>query len=217
MKVVRCVVLACHFLMAGSLLQAQSLKLTGTVFDPSRAVIPDAEVQILQGTSLIREGKTNSTGSFSFDLPAGDYKLEVSVEAFNPHRQDVRLTPNMRPLSIALSVAAPTAVVDVPDQDDRVGIDADTNLTSQVLQGDALKNLPEDEDALMAQLQALAGGGGAAGSNASFVVDGFSNGRVPPRDQIQQIIIDTNVFSADTAGGGPRIQIITRPGTWDFC
>jgi hypothetical protein len=64
----------------------------------------------------------------------------------------------------------------------------------------------------MAQLQALAGGAGAAGAAASFIVDGFSNGRIPPRDQIQQIIIDTNVFSAEGTGG-PRIQIITRPGT----
>src|SRR5262249_17411443 len=76
-----------------------------------------------------------------------------------------------------------------------------------------IKALPEDDDALMTQLQALAAGSGAAGSTATFVVDGFSNGRVPPRDQIQQIIIDSNVFSAENAGGGPRVQIITRPGT----
>src|SRR5262249_59755863 len=36
--------------------------------------------------------------------------------------------------------------------------------------------------------------------------------RILPHDQIQQIIIDTNVFSAEGTGG-PRIQIITKPGT----
>jgi Carboxypeptidase regulatory-like domain len=213
MKLVRCLALVAQLHVFASFLNGQSPTLAGTVFDPSRAVITGADVRVLQGTSVIREGKTSSTGTFSFQLPPGEYKLEVSAEAFKPHEQNVRVASNMRPLSISLSVAGVNAVVDVPDQDDKVRLDADANLTSQVIQGDALKNLPEDEDALMAQLQALAGGAGAAGSNASFVVDGFSNGRVPPRDQIQQIIIDTNVFSADTAGGGPRIQIITKPGT----
>src|SRR5207248_5425027 len=97
--------------------------------------------------------------------------------------------------------------------DDKVSLEQDNNLTATTLTGDAIRDLPEDEDALMAQLQALAAGGGAAGSTATFVVDGFSNGKLPPKDQIQQIIIDTNVFSAENSGGGPRIQIITKPGT----
>src|SRR5206468_555562 len=103
--------------------------------------------------------------------------------------------------------------VDVGPPDDKVSLEDDAKLTSTTIAGDDIKNLPEDEDALMAQLQALAAGTGAAGSTATFLVDGFSNGRVPPRDQIQQIIIDTNVFSAERVGGGPLIQVITKPGT----
>src|SRR5436190_15856869 len=118
----------------------------------------------------------------------------------------------MRPMSISLAVATVNAVIDVGQADDSVALEDDAKLANTTIAGDDIKNLPEDEDALMAQLQALAGGSGAAGSTATFLVDGFSNGRVPPRDQIQQIIIDTNVFSAE-GNGGPRIQIITKPGT----
>ncbi|MBI2149635.1 MAG: carboxypeptidase regulatory-like domain-containing protein [Acidobacteria bacterium] len=199
-------------LLSVSVLSAQTPRLTGTVLDPSGAVIPDVDVRVLQGTAVVREGKTNDTGNFTFDLPAGEYRLEVTADAFRPHQQNVRVTANMRPLRIPLAVAGVNAVVDVGQRDDRVGLEEDANLTSTVISGDRIKDLPEDEDALMAQLQALAGGTGAAGSTATFVVDGFSNGRVPPRDQIQQIIIDTNVFSAESIGGA-RIQIITRPGT----
>jgi hypothetical protein len=125
------------------------------------------------------------------------------------------VTPNMRPLSISLVVAAVSAAIDVPTTDDHVALEDDANLTCTSISGDTIKALLEDDDALMAQLQALAAGTGAAGSTATFVVDGFANGRIPPRDQIQ-IIIDTNVFSAENAGGGPRIQIITKPvtGPW---
>jgi hypothetical protein len=44
------------------------------------------------------------------------------------------------------------------------------------------------------------------------LIDGFTGGRIPPKEQIQQIIIDNNPFSAE-ANGGTRITVITRPGT----
>jgi hypothetical protein len=211
MRIARPLALAV-LLLSASVLIAQSPRLTGSVLDPSGAVIPGVDVRVLQGTTVVREGKTNETGNFSFDIPAGDYRLEVTMDAFRPHEQNIRIAPNMRPLRVTLAVAGVSAVVDVGQPDDKVSLENDANLTSTTIAGDAIKDLPEDDDALLAQLQALAAGAGAAGTTATFVVDGFSNGRVPPRDQIQQIIIDTNVFSAEGTGG-PRIQIITRPGT----
>ena len=195
-----------------SIASAQTFRLRGAVLDPSGAVIPDALVRISQGNRSVAEAKSDATGNFSFDLPAAEYRIEISALDFKTHQQNVRVAANMRPLSIALAVATINAVVDVGQPDDKVNLEDDAKLTSTTISGDDLKNLPEDEDALMAQLQALAGGTGAAGASASFLVDGFSNGRLPPRDQIQQIIIDTNVFSAEGTGG-PRIQIITKPGT----
>lgn len=93
------------------------------------------------------EGKSDATGNFSFDLPAGEYRLEVTATAFRPHHQNVRITPNMRPLSIALAVASVNAVVDVGQPDDKVNLDDDAKLTSTVIAGDDIKNLPEDEEA----------------------------------------------------------------------
>jgi len=207
-------ILALAFLLlSASVVNAQTVRLRGTVLDPSGAVIPGADLKVSQGNQVTGEGKSDATGNFSFDVPAGDYKLDISAAAFKPHSQNVRAAANMRPLQISLAVATLNAAVDVTTRDDRVSLEQDANLTSVTINDDQVKDLPEDEDALMAQLQALAAGGGAAGATATFVVDGFTDGRVPPRDQIQQIIIDTNVFSAERAGGGPLIQIITKPGT----
>src|SRR5262245_14965771 len=200
------------FLLSASVAVAQSVRLRGTVLDPSGAVIPEAEIKVTQGNRDVAEAKSDATGNFSFDLPSGEYRLMISSAEFRPHQQNVRVSANMRPLSITLAVATVNAVVDVGQPDDKVSLEDDAKLTATTLTGDDIKNLPEDEDALMAQLQALAAGTGAAGSTASFLVNGFSNGRIPPRDQIQQVIIDTNVFSAEGTGG-PRIQIITKPGT----
>ncbi len=200
-------------LFSASVAGAQTVLLRGTVLDPSGAVIPGADLKVSQGDRVIAERKSDATGNFAFELTAGDYKIEASASEFKSHVQNVRVIPNIRPISISLAVATVNAAVDVAANDDTVSLEDDANLTTTSISDDTIKALPEDEDALMAQLQALAGGTGAAGATASFVVDGFSNGRIPPRDQIQQIIIDTNVFSAESAGGGPRIQIITKPGT----
>ena len=199
-------------LLSASVVNAQTVRMRGTVLDPSGAVIPGADLKVSQGSRLIAEGKTDPTGNFGIDVAAGEYRVEISAPDFRTVQQNVRASVNMRPLSVTLAVATVNAVIDVGQPDDKVSLDDDAKLTSTTIAGDDIKNLPEDEDALMAQLQALAGGTGAAGSTATFLVDGFSNGRVPPRDQIQQIIIDTNVFSAE-GNGGPRIQIITKPGT----
>jgi len=209
----QCAVIALAIiLLSASIATAQTIRLRGTVLDPSGAVIPEADIKLTQGNRDVAEKKSDATGNFSFDVPAGEYRVEISAPNFKSHQQNVRVNANMRPLSIALAVATVDAVVNVGQADDKVSLEDDAKLTATTLTGDDIKNLPEDEDALMSQLQALASGTGAAGSTASFLVDGFSNGRIPPRDQIQQIIIDTNVFSAEGTGG-PRIQIITKPGT----
>jgi hypothetical protein len=181
-------ILVLALLLSASVASAQTVLLRGTVLDPSGAVIPEADLRLSQGDRIVGERKSDATGNFAFDMVAGDYRLSVSAPDFRPSIQNVRVTPNMRPLSISLVVAAVNAAIDVATSDDRVGLEDDANLTSTSISGDTIKALPEDDDALMAQLQALAAGTGAAGSTATFVVDGFSNGRIPPRDQIQQII-----------------------------
>src|SRR6516162_10503998 len=209
----RVIVLMVGLLASAAVANAQTVLLRGTVLDPSGAVIPAADLKVSQNDRVVAQRKSDATGNFAFDLPAGDYRLEASAPDFKRYTQNVRVVPNIRPLSISMTVASVDAAVDVTANDDTVNLDEDSNLTSTSVSDDTIKALPEDEDALMAQLQTLAAGTGAAGATATFVVDGFSNGRIPPRDQIQQIIIDTNVFSAENPGGGPRVQIITKPGT----
>jgi outer membrane receptor for ferrienterochelin and colicin len=49
------------------------------------------------------------------------------------------------------------------------------------------------------------------------VIDGFSSGRVPPREQIQEIRINNNPFSAEFSGAGlGRTEIISKAGSGAF-
>src|SRR5262249_8576426 len=96
-----------------SVAAAQTVLLRGTILDPSGAVIPEADVKVARGGSVAGERKSDSTGNFSFDLPAGDYRLEVSAAGFRAYLQNIRVTPNMRPLSVSLVLAGVTSAVDV--------------------------------------------------------------------------------------------------------
>src|SRR5712691_9410518 len=89
-----------------SIAHAQTVLLRGNVLDPSGAVIPEAVLKVSQGGKVVGERKSDATGSFSFDVPAGEYRLEVSAPDFRTYVQNVRVTPNMRPLSISLTLAA---------------------------------------------------------------------------------------------------------------
>ncbi len=102
-------------------------------------------------------------------------------------------------------------------------------------------DLPEDEDELreyLGDLRSPAGGGGGfrggggfggrgggrggrggrgGGEGGGIVIDGFGGGRMPNRDEIQEIRINENSFTAEQSEQGRgRTEIITRGGTGRF-
>ena len=120
---------------------AQLAKLTGTVLDPSGAVIPDAAVKALKGDTVVKEGKSDSVGNFAIELPPGEYRMEITASDFAPIRQNLRIVPNMPPVRIRMILAALTAEVTVGAGNDTVGIEEEKNLASTTISGEALKDL----------------------------------------------------------------------------
>ena len=95
-------------------------------------------------------------------------------------------------------------------------MDALSSLTATTLSGDDLLGLPGDEEDLALYLMLLAGADSSDDFEddvAGFIIDGFDEGRLPRPEEIAQIIIDPTPLRADGGGEGPRIEIITRPGT----
>src|SRR6185436_9496636 len=116
------------------------------------------------------------------------------------------------PLNITLSVAIEQAEVTITAEAP-IDTEPENNAGAVVLRGEALNALPDDPDDLADALQALAGP--SAGLNGgSTYIDGFSSGRLPPKESIREIRINRNPFSAeyDRLGYG-RIEIFTKPGT----
>jgi Carboxypeptidase regulatory-like domain len=198
--------------------QAGSLR--GQVVDELGAVIPGAAITLTpNGGGKARAVKAGATGEFVMSkIPAGAYTLTVEFSGFGKYVQNDLQIPQASPLKITLAVAAVTVVTDVAADGKTVSVEPDQNLSATVLDEEFIKNnLPDNEDDLRAYLQALAGpaAGGVSGGQgqAQIFVDGFSGGRLPPREAIFQIRINQNPFTAEFSNPGfGRIEIITKPG-----
>lgn len=191
--------------------------LRGRVVDNFGAVIVGAEIVAVAGNGAERRTQTNQSGEFSLNLATGKYAVRVISQGFALYENaEIEIAPT-RPVSldITLNVAQTQAEVTV-GEDAPVNTNPESNASALVLNEKDIEALPDNDAELEAALQALAGPG--AGPNGGEVfVDGFSGGRVPPRDTIREIRINQNPFSSeyDRLGFG-RIEILTKPGTDDF-
>lgn len=207
-------------LLTATISLAQNARVRGKVMDSSGLIMPGATVKVLQGAKVVKEGVSNATGDFDLTVSPGDYTLEVSAPDFGTLKQPVKVVVNLPPLAIKLELAGLETNVDVTENTNAISLDADSSLTTTTLSGNALAELPDDETELAAYLQQIAGSRGGAeggGGAGGFVIDGFSNGRLPPKDQIQEIRINNNPYSVEFSGiGFGRVEIITRAGTGKF-
>ena len=203
-------------LLAGNAF-AQSAKLRGRVMDSSGSVMPEARVRVYRADQVVTEGVTSITGDFEVSVDPGEYKIEVTAQDFQPHVQNVNVTPDLRALAVTMKVAQLEQRVEVTTTENQVSIDSDSSLKTTVLEKDFVDTLPDETDDLVAYLQQVAGSRGEAGADTMFVIDGFTEGRIPPKDQIQEVRINNNPFSAEFSGVGfGRTEIVTKAGTGDF-
>jgi len=81
--------LALLFISASAFCAIPSATISGTVIDPSGAVVPGAAVNLLcEETGVQQVASTNSDGSYLFSaLPAGHYEIEIHHSGFKPYRQ----------------------------------------------------------------------------------------------------------------------------------
>jgi hypothetical protein len=198
--------------------QAPSGTITGVVTDNSGAVVPAAAVSITSGKTQ-KSAQTQTDGGYTFTgLAPGPYTVHFTYPGFKPFEQAVTVTAgNTVRLPIQLELSTEKQEVTVAAEGGpTVSVEPDNNATALVLKGEDLESLPDDPDDLADALQALAGPG-AGPNGGSLYIDGFTGGTLPPKEEIREIRINSNPFSAeyDQLGFG-RIEILTKPGSDKF-
>ena len=188
--------------------------LRGAVSDPSNALIPHAEV-VLQSTASGAPTQTTHSaadGRYVFSgIRAGAYTVRATAPGFAPFESPVIDIVSAKPqtLDIRLQIETQQVQMDVSSESSDA-TDPNKNGSAVVLSGKALDDLPTEPSLLQQELQAISGG-----DSPSIYVDGFSNGTIPPKNQIREIRINQNPFSArnDVGPGNGMIEIFTKPGT----
>src|SRR5205085_6215081 len=191
----------------------------GVIADESGALIPGAKVTITGPRGFTRTVTSGADGSYAVNaLPAGDYTVVTTspgLTQFQPAK--VSMGGATQSVNLQLRVAVESQQVTVQETAaPTVSTDPTSNAGQLILRQEDLQALSDDPDDLAADLQALAGP--SAGPNGGQIfIDGFTGGRLPPKESIREVRINSNPFSAeyDRLGFG-RIEIFTKPGTDKF-
>jgi len=220
-----------------------SATLQGTVTDPSGAVVPGADVTIVENaTGLQRNAKGNDSGVYVFNLlPAGIYELKVAAKGFaTASFKNVELFVN-RTTTIDAQVSPSTQQQTVTVESSSVAqVDIAKTDVSQPITTSEVENLPTNSRDFVS-LAILAPGArpvtsydptkarygvfstnGSSGRNVNMTVNGVDNkdnsvgGPVMqlPLEAVNEFNISTQRFSAANGRSeGAAVNVITKTGT----
>jgi hypothetical protein len=193
--------------------------ISGLVTDPTGAVVRGAEVSLVRQSdgTIVSTSASGLYGVYRLEAREGVYRVLVRAPGFAQFQSDpIEIQePGKHALAAGAEGLRVDAVLDIAPIVERVEVpDSVAEPTRSgrevVLSGRDVQQLPLDPVALKNELMALAGS-----SSALILVDGFSGGNIPSRDNIREIRINQNPYSAendtDTVTG--VIQVLTQPGT----
>lgn len=222
--------------------QATVGSISGSVLDPSGAIMPNANIVLVnpaQGAASARQATTNGEGIFVFTpvLP-GTYTLTVTMPGFKQYVQPnivVNVADRIGLPAISLEVGAATESITVEAQ--AVRLETETAERSGVVTGKQMVDLGLNGRNFTGLLKTVPGvsadqGGGTATINGlrndqnNFTVDGQTVTDIGVNQQFAyRINVDAIAeFKVSTASqgaefgrnAGAQIQVVTRSGTKDF-
>ena len=236
-----CAVLALLLCTSGSLAYAQggsTATLSGTVTDPSGAVLPGATITAKHlGTGVVTTTVTNNEGAFTMaSLPVGLYEVSVSLEGFktamikdlalsSAQPADVKVTLQVGGVSETVNVASTSEIIQT--QSTTVSMTVNTN---------QIMKLPLTSRSAMDFVNGLAGVS-TPGGNRDATINGLPQGVInitldginiqdntnrtgdgffaivsPRLDAIEEVSVTTAGQGAEAGQGAVQIKFVTRSG-----
>ena len=218
--------------------------ISGTVTDPSGAVIPDAKVVVKNDlTGAQRSTTTTTAGVFFFtSLPTGDYRLTVEKTGFKTSETTgIHLSVNDKlNFPIMLEVGETTQTVSVTGE--AVALQTETGEVSNLVGNAQMAALPlngryfgqlvdlvpgvaPDDGRISGNSTAVSFNGNLSNSNlylvdGQFDMDNGNNGDTmvtPSVDSIEEFKVLRNNYSAEFGEAtGAIVNVVTKSGTQDF-
>jgi hypothetical protein len=165
------IVVFCFALGLGAYAQSggNSTSVTGTVSDPSGAVVPNATVEIHNPVSAFsRITTTDSAGKFSIpNVPFNPYHITVTATGFAPYSQDIDVR-SLVPLTVNINLKVEGASTEVTVESGSDLVENDSTFHTDVDRA-IVDRLPlESQSSSLSSAVTLVTPGIAADSNGSF-------------------------------------------------
>ncbi len=192
--------------------------ITGTVFDPSGAVVPGASITLQRDGIPLTSTTADARGAFVFEsIPPGRYEVAARQEGFKVVTSRVVVgTRPPSPLKLRLQIAQVVEELSVGSE--TASTRSDENRDAVSVDREMLNGLPSLDQNYSSALSrfldpAVIGSGGPA-----LIVDGVEANRVlVSPSAIEAVKINQNPYSAEYfRPGRGRIEIITKQATADY-
>ncbi len=215
MKLLKLLAVISFLFISSSIFAQTNGTFSGKVVDDLGATVKGVTVTIIGSDGKEKNAISNGQGEFQINgLVPGKYVVRANATKFAPYENpEIEIVAGEKQeIVISMTVAGVQEDVTI-DNANQVNTDADSNAGATVLREKDLESLPDDPDELEAALRALAGP--SSGPNGGqFYIDGFTGGRIPPKEAIREIRINQNPFSAEFERlGFGRVEILTKPGS----
>jgi hypothetical protein len=185
--------------------------LQGTVTGPTGVVIGGAMVTIENSSAQAWNSTTDQRGRYVFEwIPPGAYQMTVNTTGFHEFSAPIELAPETTtPFNVGLKVGLSVAL-------EVLSTDPRKNGSAVILTGSRIDALPNDPRLFLNRLLQMAGSTGRG--DVAVYVDGFREyQRLPPKDTIALIRINSNPFSAEFSQPSVRrIEVTTKSGSDNF-
>ena len=183
------------------------------VVDPTGAALVAATVYLKSVDGKEQTQPTNERGEATFlRLPLGAYQLRITAAGFITQEiTDRSLKAGSNTHQVKLEIEGVKENVTVAQSERDKNLDPRGNAFSSVLTAAQIDALPDDPEEFEQALRNLAGPG------ATFRVNGFRGGKLPPKSQIREIRLRMNPYSADNHESNfISVDILTKPGISDW-
>ncbi len=196
--------------------QEKAAGVHGVVTDPSGSTVSGVSLTAMGEDGAKYTAVSGSGGEYKMSgMAPGKYTIYADQQGFASYESEqVSVAADaVVVMNVKLALADVKDQVTVSSESETLSVDPSDNAGAVVLSGADLETLPDDPDDLLTDLRALAGPG-AGMSGSERLLDGFSGGRLPPKDSSREVRINQNPFSAeyDRLGYG-RIEVFTKPGS----
>jgi TonB dependent receptor/Carboxypeptidase regulatory-like domain len=206
--------------------QPHSASVQGVVADPTGAIVPNAEVDLLDSNgSVAGTSHSGGDGNFTISAPhAGNFTLVISEPGFETVHTPVTVAPNVSaasataahtfaaPLHITLPIAAVATNVRVNADTNEDLTDPEENRDSSILGASELKSLPIFDNDYATAMSAFLDDGAAATGGSGLMVDGVEANRATvSASAVQEVRINQDPYSAQYYWPGRgQMEIVTK-------